>query len=641
MANTWTNASGDNNWWDSNNWYDSDAVWVNGSSTNHYVPQDVSYKSVLISGTSGSPATVNYAATTANSSRETTALQGVEVGAYATLNVTGTNGTNEAFSTHSLTIDANGTVNINTKSPVTLGSSPTVNGVLHLTSTVASISSNSVTGSGTLILDGTTLGSTSNMFSLGSSLTTVLENNATVYVNNASAGKAIQFADNTASALVLNDHQQTVSTQIIGFNKGSVIHINNGNDSPTSAKFTLNSDGKTYTLVIGTNSGGNNITFSNVSLADGVSASDLTITTNASGGWDVTWGQPTTTCFLAGSMILTSEGEKAVEDLRIGDTVVAFDPKNGALSSRAIIWAGQQRTTVRQGMSHDVAGYPVRILKDAIEPNIPSQDLLVTPEHCLFLNGQFVPVRMLVNGRSIAYDLSITSYDYFHIETADHSVIAANGLLTESFLNTGHRSTFMQRGNVVSIGDRTRTWSEDAAAPLATDRATVEPLFRSIAGRAEAAGVETTTPDVALTAEAGLHLVAEDGTVIRKMRETNGYAMFMLPQNVHSVRLMSRTSRPADVVGPFVDDRRQLGVLVGKVTLYDAGSTTDLTAHLSEETLSGWSTLEGPTARWTTGNAEIQLTERPALSIAMLGVQILSASQYIVADESQAAARTA
>lgn len=347
----------------------------------------------------------------------------------------------------------------------------------------------------------------------------------------------------------------------------------------------------------------------------------------------------TLTCFLTGSMILTPAGEVAVENLEAGDSVIVNVA--GSEEVRPVVWAGRRSMTVRADLPADEAGYPVRILADAIAAGVPHQDLLVTPEHCLFLDGKFIPARMLVNGRSIHYDLSITSYEYFHIETAEHSVITANGLLTESYLNTGNRSSFQQDGAVVSIGGTVKNWAEDAAAPLTTARASVEPVFHAIAARAKAAGVRDNSQSVTLTEDADLHLVTEDGTILRKMRETNGYAMFMLPQNVHSVRLMSRTSRPSDVIGAFVDDRRQLGVLVGSVVLYDAGSTTSLSTHLKEETLSGWSALESQTARWTTGNAEIHITGRAAHSIAMLGVQILSNSQYISSEAKIAAALTA
>ncbi|KXV75411.1 hypothetical protein AD951_00050, partial [Acetobacter malorum] len=155
------------------------------------------------------------------------------------------------------------------------------------------------------------------------------------------------------------------------------------------------------------------------------------------------------TCFLPGSMIRTSTGVVAAEDIQIGDQVVTFDWKNNQDVTRAVIWAGKAHCTVRPELSDDAAGWPVRILKDAIADGVPYKDMLITSEHCLFFDGKFVPARMLVNGVSIFYDKSITSYDYYHVETEQHSVITADGMLTESYLDTGNRSSFSQEGTVV------------------------------------------------------------------------------------------------------------------------------------------------------------------------------------------------
>ncbi|GAN61528.1 hypothetical protein ACI01nite_23150 [Acetobacter cibinongensis] len=74
--------------------------------------------------------------------------------------------------------------------------------------------------------------------------------------------------------------------------------------------------------------------------------------------------------FLAGSMICTSQGDVAVEDIQINDTVVAFDWKNNKDISRSVVWVGKSRTMVQAELSDDEAGWPVRIVKDAIGDNV-------------------------------------------------------------------------------------------------------------------------------------------------------------------------------------------------------------------------------------------------------------------------------
>ncbi|MFT8897285.1 MAG: Hint domain-containing protein [Acetobacter sp.] len=171
-------------------------------------------------------------------------------------------------------------------------------------------------------------------------------------------------------------------------------------------------------------------------------------------------------CFLAGSMIRTASRDVPVETLQVGDSVMTWDWKNRASVSRPVVWVGCSHAIVRTDCSDDEAGYPVRILRDAIADGVPSQDLLVTPEHCLFFENKFIPARMMVNNKSIFYDRSFTHYDYFHIETAEHAVIWANDTLTESYLDTGNRWIFSERNAFLRFGSQTavETWNTKKAA---------------------------------------------------------------------------------------------------------------------------------------------------------------------------------
>jgi len=343
---------------------------------------------------------------------------------------------------------------------------------------------------------------------------------------------------------------------------------------------------------------------------------------------DFTYSGNELTCFLSGSMIETSNGPIAVEDLRIGSEIVTFKEDIDVL--RRVTWVGQAHCTVRPHLPDDEAGYPVRILKDAIADGVPYKDMLITAEHCLFFDGKFVPARMLVNGRSIFFDKSITSYDYYHIETEEHSVIMADGMLTESYLDTGNRSTFRQSGEVVSLTpSRNLTW-EDAAVPLTVSRETVEPLFRKIENRADKAGFAFQIEARPLTYDSDLHLTTDTGAVIRPARQSNGRVMFMIPDRVESVRIVSYASRPCDVIGPFIDDRRSLGVLVGTVTLFESNRTRMLTDHLHDAQLSGWNNVEEGTMRWTSGNAFLPLGERAPGAIALMAIEVRAAGPYVL-----------
>ncbi|GFE95175.1 Hint domain-containing protein [Gluconobacter sp. Gdi] len=333
-------------------------------------------------------------------------------------------------------------------------------------------------------------------------------------------------------------------------------------------------------------------------------------------------------CFLADTMIRTTTGDMPVQDIQIGAKVLAWTPEGE--QARPVVWVGRKHAIVRQGLAPDVAGYPVRICKNAIADGVPSKDLLVTPEHSLFIDGGLIPARMLVNGRSIIYDTSITSYDYFHIETDVHSVLTSDGMLTESYLNTGNRDGFTQDNAVVSLSSPVRTWEADAAAPLTVSRDKVEPIHHALAQRAMDLGLADVRDVRMIVTDPDLHLITPAGKMIRQSRESNGRAIFMLPSNVGSVRLVSRTAKPSDAIGPYVDDRRDLGVLVGDITLYASESTRRITSHLEASELPGWADKDNSAIRWTLGDAELDLGSSPVPhGMSLLAVEIVAGGPYI------------
>ncbi|MGX7346424.1 Hint domain-containing protein [Acetobacter pasteurianus] len=337
-------------------------------------------------------------------------------------------------------------------------------------------------------------------------------------------------------------------------------------------------------------------------------------------------------CFLAGSMICTPRGDVAVEDIRIGDEVVTFDWRNDKEVVSPVVWVGTTHVNVRAELPDDEAGWPVRILKDAISDGVPYKDMLITSEHCLFFKDSFVPARMLVNGVSIFYDKSITSYNYYHVETQQHSVITADGMLTESYLDTGNRSSFRQEGKVVTLHSAAKSWEEDAGAPLCVERSFVEPLFRALQARENSVvGCLPSAGQMETTHDPDLHLITQTGATIRPMRHGNQQYSFMLPPNTHSVRIVSRASRPADAIGPFVDDRRYMGVAVADVRLLSAKKAHSITAHLQDEKPEGWHATDWTDCAWTNGDAVLPLGEHLTHGkMGILSMTIRAAGPYCV-----------
>lgn len=320
-------------------------------------------------------------------------------------------------------------------------------------------------------------------------------------------------------------------------------------------------------------------------------------------------------CFLAGTMIKTPKREIAVEDIRIGDKVLTFNWQKNKEEIQSVRWVGSKVVKVNSDLHDDQAGYPVRILKDAITEGIPSKDLLVTPEHCLFFDGKFTPARMFVNGYSIYYDYSIANYTYYHIETEVHSVIWANGMLTESYLDTGNQAQFKQHGDFALLirPKKVKTWEQDAAAPLGVDRSYVESLYHTLLQRAIKMDLPTMQNKKQLTRDPDFHLVTQDGLAIEPISNFQGRYIFDLPdEEIESIYLVSRTSRQNDIDGPFENNRHELGILVGNIQIVEITQNiqaVNIIDHLTQHDLQGWHALEQQPCRWTKGKALLNIPD--------------------------------
>ncbi|WP_241810908.1 Hint domain-containing protein, partial [Acetobacter pasteurianus] len=178
---------------------------------------------------------------------------------------------------------------------------------------------------------------------------------ATIWNN---AGGSVDLQGDTNTGLVISGLASggTLNTVISGFNGASAsnsdsIELAGVKAADVSSVTYPSADQVKLTL-----SNGNDITLNIV----GVSNYGFTLA-DGSDGW-----LSYEVCFLSGSMIRTPEGDVAVENLQIGDQVVAFDWQNNNDTSHPVVWVGKTHATVRAGLPDDEAGYPVRILKDAI-----------------------------------------------------------------------------------------------------------------------------------------------------------------------------------------------------------------------------------------------------------------------------------
>lgn len=146
-------------------------------------------------------------------------------------------------------------------------------------------------------------------------------------------------------------------------------------------------------------------------------------------------------CFARGTMIETDRGAVAIENLAEGDLVLTRD--NGM---QPIRWINSQIMSAER-LSSDEKLRPIRIRRHALGTNIPSADLVVSPQHRVLVRSKIaqkmfgtdeilVAAKQLcqIDGIDIAHDLK--EVEYFHFLFDQHEVVVSNGAETES-LYTG------------------------------------------------------------------------------------------------------------------------------------------------------------------------------------------------------------
>lgn len=382
----------------------------------------------------------------------------------------------------------------------------------------------------------------------------------------------------------------------------------------------------------------NNYTFLQLAPADsaitdserGTVRAGLPVAVGPSPGWQLRDPPIVVACFLPGAMITTEAGPKAVEDLAVGDLVLTGPIGDQKLEP--VTWVGKGHVYVLPHLPCDEAGYSICIRKDALGEGCPNADLYVTSEHTLYFEGRLVPARMLVNHRSIYYDREQLSYEYYHFETASHSIVHANNVATESYLDTGNRRHFraaqpQQDGNVLAF-PTPKEWAKDAYAPLTVTADFVQPLYQRLEERAKSLGFASQQPSATLTYDSNIHLITDKGETLHPLRRVKDRVVFHLPEGVKTLRLRSRTSRPCDTLGPYIDDRRNLGVLVGEIELHQGGQVHTITHHLTDQH-TGWDVKEEAPCRWTNGDALLPLQGIDlAREHTILTIQLLTEGPY-------------
>jgi len=143
-----------------------------------------------------------------------------------------------------------------------------------------------------------------------------------------------------------------------------------------------------------------------------------------------------TICFMAGTLVRTADGEVAVESLKRGDLVLTHDGR-----SVPVDWLGRQTVSLR--FADKTRVLPIRIRAGALAENVPSRDLLVSPDHAILVDGALIHASALVNGTSIVRETDVPmTFTYYHVEVEDHSLILAENTPAETFVDNVDRLNF-------------------------------------------------------------------------------------------------------------------------------------------------------------------------------------------------------
>ncbi len=279
-------------------------------------------------------------------------------------------------------------------------------------------------------------------------------------------------------------------------------------------------------------------------------------------------------CYLQGTRILTARGEIPVERLRVGDLVPTWRGQGLA----PIVWIGRSRLdAARHPRPCEVN--PVRIRKDAFGDGRPHRDLMLSPDHAIYApdQGVLIPVRHLINDTTISQEAA-RDITYWHVELAAHDVILAEGLLTESYLDTGNRAAFGDMREPAHPGfGRTaaQAWDHHACAPLIEDGAPLDAVRERLAAQAERLGFAAPS-------------------ALRIAIDTAGAVALTLPADIERIELMSAS-------GHIGRDVRRLGALLSGLAL--DGQKIPLDDPMLARGFHAPEQHEETTVRWTDGCA--------------------------------------
>ena len=309
---------------------------------------------------------------------------------------------------------------------------------------------------------------------------------------------------------------------------------------------------------------------------------------NGYGVYMTTYTNPTPTCFLRGTLILTARGEVAVETLREDDVVTTLF---GGL--RPVRWIGTQRFPSRFA---GPTSSPIRFAPGSLGQGIPGAELFVSPGHAVLVGKVLAHAGALVNGTTITQPhFEGESIDYFHLDLGEHDCVLANGAWAESYCEDHNRDSFHNAADFHARFADHQPHRQETCLTIVTKDHPLLPAVTSMLTPRPSEDMLTGDPDI--------HFLA-DGRRLEIERLDEGTWATTLPAGIRSLRLCSRSVQPCMVSDS--PDNRVLGVMVRAIDIEGLPSMPADHPALRQ----GWHGIErqgSETFRWTNGDAAIPM----------------------------------
>ncbi len=142
------------------------------------------------------------------------------------------------------------------------------------------------------------------------------------------------------------------------------------------------------------------------------------------------------TCFTTGTLLQAADGERRIEDIKIGDEIET------SFGLSPVLWIGR-RAISSEMLSRNPKLRPIRIIAGALGNGLPKRDLLVSRQHRMLVQSKisermFGKREVLVSAIKLTalpgvfIDEAVVDVEYFHLLFDQHRIVYAEGSPTES-----------------------------------------------------------------------------------------------------------------------------------------------------------------------------------------------------------------